>query len=80
MEELSFLDKRDRRVVAMALAACSLIGLGIGVDHFVSKAQAAESHELSEKIDRLSTRLDQFNTRLSWLEGATNGTLHEDRK
>lgn len=35
----------------------------------------SDLHELAGKIDGLADKLDHFNTRLSWLEGATSGAV-----
>lgn len=74
--EITFLDKRDRRTASMAIAAVALLGLGFVSRAFVEDAKASVSRDLAASMDRLSSRLDAFNTRLSRLEGAFDG----DRK
>jgi hypothetical protein len=72
------------RTAFIAMGTMTLLGSAGLVGYKVARAEEemrrAEVVELRKSIDLLNSRLDQFNQRLSWLEGATSGAVSPETK
>jgi hypothetical protein len=79
----SILKNGPAMVVATLVGLGSVAFVGWKARDIISPAEAAparvisieEVKDLHHEMEKLTTRLDAFNTRLSWLEGATSGAL-----